>query len=57
MTNSVLPDEPKATEKRNNERLRALVKDISSVMKTLIEVFQRAIKGYLKVHKTRREPS
>ncbi len=56
LTKSVLPDEPKATEKRNNERLRALVQDISSAMKTLIEVFQRAIMGYLKVYKTRREP-
>lgn len=55
LTNSVLPDEPNTTEQRNIERLRALVQDIGPVMKTLIEVFNGAIMGHLKAHKTRRE--
>lgn len=53
LTNSVLPDEPDADEKRNLERVRELVEHVTSAMALVMNVLQQAIMGHLKQYKTR----
>lgn len=50
LTNSVLPDEPNATEERNGERVRELVQQIPPTTAVIVEILQRAIMGHLKAH-------
>lgn len=50
LTNSVLPDEPNATEERNVERVRELVEQIPPTTAVIVEILQRAIMGHLKAH-------